>query len=134
MIRSSKDAILLNEALDDFEDGIVKEVWLNGPDWLDEDDRIIFGKGASVIVLVQLQSSKSRSCRLHFSGVSSVEFYSDRETVPCKFTSSDGEMFTMEFLSCRIVAEVCEAEVRGGLDVGQGPLLASDDIVTDLSQ
>jgi hypothetical protein len=118
------DWAAVNDALDGFEDGIVKEVWLEGGRWLTREDQIAECGLSMAIVVVQLQSASVRSATLRFEGVRALAFDSTREISPARASSlRDG--WQAEFLSCQITARACEVELLGDEMLGPGPFLAA---------
>lgn len=115
----------VNDLLEGFEDGIVKEVWLDGQTWLEPDDTLPQVGYPRLVVIVHLQSSKVRAARLTFEGVRSVAYDSQRDASPA-VAEDQREGWVVKFLSCRIAASSCVVEPLGSEWLGRGPFLGSD--------
>jgi hypothetical protein len=124
-VSSVDDWIEVNAAVDGFEDGVVKELWLDGATWLTDDDNLVERGYPKAIVVVQLQSSAARSAKMEFAGVRAMTVDLGRDVTPAQATA-DRDAWTVTFLSCTITAEGCEVSVLGDKFVGPGPFLLGD--------
>jgi hypothetical protein len=117
---------LVNDALDGFDDGIVKEIWLDRAAWLTEDDQLAEQGYPTAVIVVQLQSARTRSARLRFEGVRAVTFDLGRDVRPAR-ARPERDGWEVEFLSCRVAASSCTVEILGDRWLGPGPFLLRDD-------
>lgn len=121
-VRTADDWARINDALDGFDDGIIKETWLDRASWLAEDDRVSEQGYPTAIVVVQLQGGSSRSVRLQFDGVRVMAFDLQRDVRPAR-AQRRSVGWVAEFLSCRVEATRCTAELLGDRWLGPGPFL-----------
>lgn len=124
-VKCGADWDRVNDLLEGFEDGIVKEVWLDGQTWLEPDDTLPQVGYPRLVVIVHLQSSKVRAVRLTFEGVRSVAYDSQHDASPA-VAEDQREGWIVKFLSYRIAASSCVVEPLGSEWLGRGPFLGSD--------
>ena len=121
-IEKAADWDLVNEALLGFEDGLIRETWLESGRWLQEDDSVNEPGHWTAAVLVQLQSAPTRAFLLWFDGVTSIEFLANRDVTPANAHDLDTGWHAA-FLGCRVTATRCRVEPLGEEWVGRGPFL-----------
>jgi hypothetical protein len=115
----------VNELLDDFHDGTVKELYLDMHEWVGADGWLHYGGGGSAIVVVHLQGSPPRSARLKFERVFELSLDYDVEASPsCAEPAREGT-WVAEFLSCRVRGRECVITLTD--ELGPGPFLRPED-------
>lgn len=122
-VTGSDDWSKVNDALDEFSDGSVKELRFDSSDWLGDDDRLRYGEDRRLLVIVQLQSSDARSAVLSFGGVSRFEIDMSRDVCPAVTQTLDSDSWRVEFLSCIVEAETCLVTTSGDRYLGEGPFI-----------
>ena len=122
-VHSIDDWSRVNEALDDFSDGAIKEVRFCSSDWLGHDDNLRYGEGADLQVVVQLQTSDIRSAVLSFRGVARLEIDPSLDVYPAAASQVSPATWRVEFLSCAVEAESCLVTPTGDTFLGQGPFI-----------
>jgi hypothetical protein len=122
-ISRPEDWSRVNEMLEDFEDGSVKELRFDSSNWLDSDDSLRYGEGGELQVVVQLQSSAVSSALLSFRGVVRFEVDQSLEVCPAIARALSPSSWRVEFLSCIVEAETCFLTPTGDRYVGAGPFV-----------
>ena len=83
-ISTAADWAPVNDALLGFEDGLVREVWLESGMWLTRDDQVAEEGMWRVVMLVQVQTAPIRSALLRFEGVSAAAFHQNKDVSPAE--------------------------------------------------
>jgi hypothetical protein len=125
VVERSGDWELVNDALGGFEDGVVREYWLDGASWVTHDDHLAEDGYPRLVVVVQLQSSSVAAVRLTFEGVRTVRYERKRDVSPA-VARDERDGWIVEFLSCCVAASSCIVEPLGSEWLGRGPFLGSD--------
>jgi hypothetical protein len=128
-VSAARDWVPVNDALLGFEDGLVREVWLESGMWLSGHDHVAEEGMWRVVVLVQVQTAPIRAALLRFDGVSAASFRQDKDVSPAEAgdlaKAGGANRWFVEFLSCRIEATTCEVEFLDDQWVGRGPFLSN---------
>lgn len=94
----------VNDLAFDFHDGVIKECWLNGQDFVTKDLMLEYHGLPNLGVLVQLQSAERPAFWLRFEEVRMFTFHHDREVSPAQIEDLEDQMHRIEFLNCVVEA------------------------------